>query len=89
MVASFGHTSTKPGNSRPAEQPIKSSVKHEADEFAMIAEAKEITKQTQLDVQKVRIETKRAKLGVKELKLLIKIEKLRQKEVRHQEKWEE
>ena len=89
MVASLGHTSTKPGNLGPAEWPIKSSAKHKANKFTMIAEAEEITKQTQLNVQKVRIETKRAKLGVEELKLSIKMEKLRQKEARHQEKWEE
>lgn len=89
-VASLGRTSAKPGNSRPAERPTKSSTKkRKADEFATIAEAEEITKQSQLDVQKVRIETKKAKLSVEEMKLAYKMEKLRQKEARRQEKREE
>lgn len=85
----IGRTSAKPGNSRPAERPTKEKTKRKADDFAGIAEAEEVTKQTQLDVQRVKFETKKAKLSMEETKIAYKMEKLKHREARRQEKKEE
>lgn len=89
-VAHLGCTSAKPGNSRPAEQPIKDTTKKcKVNKFAAIAETEEVTKQSQLPVQKKRIQAKKARLNVEEKKWEYKMEWLWLKEAKCHDKKEE